>query len=702
MKVWWTARSLAEAGLPGVSTSNKRVIEAAERDGWQSREREGRGGGREYHVSSLPAAAQRALARRTVAAEMPVVERRRPQRLDELRQDAAGLAIARERVVAYTLEIAETEGKLAAIKAVAEDAAAARLPEELQALAGMANGRGRAGISARTLRRWVDAYEKGGKATVGLATRDDKVAPPPLWLHPLIRLYARPTKPSIAQCHEVLEGFLPEGVPMPSLRACQRAIEAIPSVERNRGRMGPRELRKLRPYVIRDFAELLPGDVYTADGHCHDQEVIHPRTGKPHRPEIISILDVATRRLVGWAAGHAESAQLIADGLRRACSIAVPAIWYVDRGSGFQAGAMTDPDIGLLDRLGIRRETSLPYNSQARGVIERFHKSGWIRGAKGAPGFIGQDMDPEARNRVYKRSRSDIRETGTTSVLMPWDDFVAWGDVQVAAYNARPHSSLPRVRDERGKLRHLSPDEAWAAKAAEAELLPIASDEADTLFMPVELRECRRGMVQINGHSYFAAELEWRHDETVQVAYDLHEASVVHVRDAEGRYICDAHLDANKAPYFPIETVSDAREGRRRQERVRRLDVKREAIEAEAPRPAAISYQPAPPTDEQWAVQAQLEAEFAARDLPQIPTEPSVESLPQDGAGRYRLWATLNARDPADLSERERHWLASYQKSSEWRSQQEMAAYTADFEAMCARRAADARAALAAKEDARR
>lgn len=53
MREWYAANELA--GLPSMPATESGVIRAARREGWQSRKRSGRGGGREYHLSSLRA-----------------------------------------------------------------------------------------------------------------------------------------------------------------------------------------------------------------------------------------------------------------------------------------------------------------------------------------------------------------------------------------------------------------------------------------------------------------------------------------------------------------------------------------------------------------------------------------------------------------------------------------------------------------------
>jgi len=64
MKEWFSAKELA--GLPGVPGTVQGVNSLAARENWQFRQREGRGGGREYHLSYLPAVTRDHLTRSTI------------------------------------------------------------------------------------------------------------------------------------------------------------------------------------------------------------------------------------------------------------------------------------------------------------------------------------------------------------------------------------------------------------------------------------------------------------------------------------------------------------------------------------------------------------------------------------------------------------------------------------------------------------
>ena len=59
MRNWYAASELA--GLPGMPGTRQGVLSMAKRMGWASRKRQGRGGGREYALASLPEATQEAL-----------------------------------------------------------------------------------------------------------------------------------------------------------------------------------------------------------------------------------------------------------------------------------------------------------------------------------------------------------------------------------------------------------------------------------------------------------------------------------------------------------------------------------------------------------------------------------------------------------------------------------------------------------------
>ena len=595
MKEWYTAAELADLqleGLPATESGIARWFKRQDLAPSRCRPRSGRGGGLERHISILPDAARADLSRRALVAAPPVP----PPSPVEDRSSEGSLKPWQRRVQgARSILLQEVErqsllrgqGVSEAERFIADAAAQGDLPEDLARAAREANARlgKRTGLTARSLAEWRRAKAKGGLAALApeAAAKPDRNRAP-VWLQPFLDIYRRPGKPSIAQCYEALKFEQPD-LALPSLRAVQREVQALGAVTKNRGRAGPRDLKRLRAYVVRDFSGLEPMDVISADGHTHDQEVQHPIHGRAFRPEIVSTIDIATRRCVGWSAGLAESAYVVADALRMtSVQCGVAGIFYVDNGCGFRNELLDEAALGTLARLGTTKMHSLPYNSQARGVIERFNATCWVRGARLLTAYVGRDMDKEARQIVYKSSRQDIERTGRSRFVMGWEEFTAWAQAQVDAYNARPHTSLPKIVDpETCAKRHQSPDEAWAVwRGAGWEPVTLSEREVEDLFRPYVIRTVSRGQIKLGSKTYFSAELDlgdW-HGEEVMVGYDIHDASRVWVRDLDERLICTAGLDGNKVDYVPRSAIEEARD-RRAKAREKRLQRHLDEVQAE-------------------------------------------------------------------------------------------------------------------------
>jgi putative transposase len=500
-----------------------------------------------------------------------------------------------------------------AIKVFTEFAKKGELPPQLQQVLAVGNARsnGTCTVSARTLKRWLAERKKGATA---LAPRFRSEAPVPPWGAALLHLWARPQKPSLLAALEILAQEFSSPAELPSYAQARRFLKKMSIVDRNRGRMGPRELKKLRAFWRRDLSQFEPLDIGLMDGHQLHGEVAHPIHGKPFKPEMTTVIDAVTRKALSFSTGLAESAHAVMDALRHATvSHGVLAILYVDRGSGYHAAVISEESIGLLARVGTQHQESLPYNSQARGLMERAHPSIWVRGARNLMTYSGDDMDPEAAKKVHKLTRNVV-QLAPRNVLMPWREFVAWAQAQVEAYNARPHRSLPKIRDEAtGKLRHMSPNEAWDSWLARGwKPVTVSAHEAADLFRPVREVTTRRGEIALFNNIYFNRDLEHRHGERLLAGYDIHDPSRIWVRDLEGRLLCEAELDGNKTSFFPKSVVEQARE-KRAEGRRRRLMIHLDEVEAELGPPA-------------------IDGAATSADLPAVPP-PANDELEYDDAG---------------------------------------------------------------------
>ncbi|WP_374467428.1 DNA-binding protein [Ferrovibrio sp.] len=659
MKAWFSASELEKLQLPGLPGTQRNITETAKRENWTRRQRQARGGGWEYSIESLPEIARLELLRREAktAAPLPVVKHQAPIIAAELRSYQRTPMEARQ----YIIEQINAEvlrlgvSRLKAEEEFCRLAKAGELAAHLQKAVLEANARPGEGrvISAASLRRWRKEYERGGAAALAVkaAKASDET---PAWLEPFWKLYAIPSKPSVAGAYYRLQKLQP-ALELPHLRVVQRFVADLDAITGNRGRFGPREMKRFRAYKTRDFSMLEPSWIYSADGHKADMEVQDPKTGKPIRPEIVCVIDIATRRIVGWSAGQHEAGYLVGDALLRSCQTAVPAIFYVDNGSGFCNDYMENPDHGLLGGLGITMLNSLPYNSQARGVIEKFHQT-WVREAKFLPAFMGEDMDAEAKNIVFKRSRRDIARIGTSRYIMPWSEFLTWAQQTIDDYNNRPHGAFPKIRDPQTyDLRHPSPNEVWNS-FIERGWHPDLPDQhvLDDARRPYEWCTVQRGTVRVLGGRYFHERLDaegW-HGRRVMVGYDLHSSEKVWVRAEDGRLICIAQLNGNSIDYMPKAVIEQARE-RRASVRLRNAERKVEELRIEtgdAPRqlPGVVIDTLTPEQE------ARVDAQLAAQDALQLPAPDAIPAAEPDGRPTFLtdeawvLWVLAGNGDDGD------------------------------------------------------
>ncbi len=673
---WRTAAQwAAEAKLLKVSKAilphtTRGVNGRSTRESWPSRKRQAAGGGLEYPLSALPAAFQKAFARKLLASSSPAPTPR------DLPPTASLKTFQREAMVARAAVLAEVDrlvmtgiGRGRAVEMLVEMAKNNTLAPDLARLVPLANAR--TGKSGRTLCRasiynWLKARDEAG-AVVALAPKAPKEEPVPSWAEALMAVYAVPTKVSLAWAVEEVGRILPPEAARPSYGQAIRFLKRLDSITRNKGRMGARALKSMKAYVARDASEMWPTAIYVADGHCFDAEVAHPQHGRPFRPEITTVVDVYTRRIVGWSLGLSENKWDVTSAAVKAFTEAgMCDIWYTDNGPGFNNKLWDDELTGLVSRLAITKTNSIAYNSQARGVIERLHQTVWVRAAKRLPTYMGAAMDGEARQRAFKLTRKDIKATGSSRLLLDWKRFVEFCAETVAEYNAHPHSSLPPIRDpETGKKRFMSPDEVWASAVAEGWQADVVGEvEAIDLFRPYEKRTTRRALVEIFGNSYFSPELEAFHGEEVQVGYDLTNADQVWVRALDGRFLAVAKFEGNKTGFYPKTGAEAARE-KRALGRLARLDAKRgEATEEASPSLVLEMPKASPVSPEQQARLEALKAEL-------LPSEAPAAVIPLlTKAEQFRRALDLEARREGGerLTDREAAWLETFQKSATYRS----------------------------------
>ena len=546
--------------------------------------------------------------------------------------------------------------------------------------------------SKRTIYRWLKARQNGT-----LLKRTAPKTALPEWFYRFLSFYQTPQKPSVQAAFDC---FLNEerkrNEDLPSVHQARRLLNKMGNVSREKGRVLERELKTLKPYTVREFKHLHIADIFTADGHTFDAEILHPDSGKPFRPEITTVADVATRKIVGWSVDLAESAHAVLDALVFAVKThGIPAVFYVDNGKGYKNALMSDQAVGLMGRLGITMTHSLPYGSQARGVIERLHQTVWVQAAKTLQSYMGKDMDAQARQWVHKQSRALMKDeallknapalsqiASLNPHLIP--DFEAFKKIAyeaVESYNNHPHRALPKVRDISGKTRHMTPNELWALKEAQGESVhKVSKEESLYLFLPQVLRTVQRGQVSLWKNVYFSHDLTEFNGDVLRVAYDIHNAERVWLFDDSGCFVCAADWNANKVDYMPQSMIEMAKE-KRIENQIKRLKTRQSILEAARPN-RVIEHEKvslgglvldmnAVQKEAERALfkihQSQDDSAFFRQpektEKPETFRQPERFTVPDTKEERYTLYCDLKKR--AFLSEQEAKWLTRYEKTSE-------------------------------------
>jgi putative transposase len=399
------------------------------------------------------------------------------------------------------------------------------------------------------------------------------------------------------------------------------------------------------------------------------------------------VIDGATRAMIGWSAGLAESALTVAAALRHAVTVNEQKLYggmidilYTDGGSGNLARINADDVTGLFARLGTTFEHGRPGNPQGRGLIEKSNQSIWIRGAKWLPACTAASMDKGIRRQNYLKIQKDIKEQGKSQLVMSWPQFLEHCQQIVDDYNRRPHSALPKIKDpETGLRRHMSPLEMWAWHIADGwdhKAHQLTEAEIEVLWLPREARTVQRATVQLGNNHYYNADLAHYDRREVQVAYFPSDASKVQVWDKEGRLICYAHYEKNLVDFFPKAMVEQAMEKRTK----RRAEIKRMQLEEiyDEGR-GVIEIRPQPkPKGELLAFPgmalgpdriAEAREQMAAR-IAREKEESEQFRIPTNDRDMMRLWRELDQqlRDGGVLEERAIRFYESFRNSTTYRT----------------------------------
>jgi putative transposase len=576
-KSWYTAAELADLGLPGLPGTKRKINERAAAECWAlataangtalARQRAARGGGLEYHVDLLPAAARSALADKGVApiADVHVAPDTKSAQMwrwfDGLSDKDKAEAERRLQIIVL-LESYEAAGmtRSAAITAIA--------------------GAGQAGAS--TLWAWlrdIDGIAPSNRlpflapkrAGGGAAADIDGEA----WQF-LLSDYLRPEKPTFSSCYERLrrDYATPRGLKLPTERTLRRKLERdVDGRLIIARREGAEAVRRTLPSQQRSVAELHALEAINIDGHKFDVFVRHD-DGRVGRVVMVAIQDIYSRKILAWRIGESESALLtrlaFADLFGR---WGIPRHAVLDNGRAFASKWITggaksrfrfkikdDEPTGVLTALGVQIHWATPYRGQSK-PIERAFRDLCDTIAK-HPKLAG----------CYTGNKPDAKPENYGSAAVPIGLFRELVTAGIAAHNARG-----KRRTEMARGIH-SFDDVFAASYAAAPIGKATPEQLRIALLTAEDRMCDRRTAEITleGNRYFTPEL-WDHaGKRLTVRFDpddLHGAIHVYARD--GSFIATAPAIAATGFFDKASAVQ-----RRAQERDLRRRV-REAAEIE-------------------------------------------------------------------------------------------------------------------------
>lgn len=681
-QIWWSAAELAEAGLPDLPGTKRRINDLAKRQGWQAvpgkaQKRRGQGGGWEYHWELLPTRARAQL----IAQAAP--EEEAPQRTPEEawadfdRLPDSATRKARERLsVLQEVEALTTAGMT--VDMATQQAAA------------------RHGVSARTIWNWFEMVSGIAAADrlAYLAPRYHRRSSAPVTVidsdfgDRLKSDYLRLAQPSFRAAYDRTARWAEaEGIPVPALhnvrrwykRTTTKAMEVL-------ARKGVEALKRLYPAQIRDRNTLHALEGVNGDYHRFD---VFVRMQTPEglqvvRPQMVAFQDLRSNKILSWRLSYSANSQTVQLCLGELIEEwGIPKHVLLDNGREFAAKLITggtptrfrfkvtEEDIpGLLTTLGCEVHWATPYSGQSK-PIERTFRELCDRIAK-HPACEG----------AYTGNRPDAKPENWRTRVLEFDEFEELVTLEIAAFNARPDRRSSVAFDR-------SYDDVFAESYAKAPIRKATPEQRRLWLMGAQGVTVNRthGRIAFMGNAYFAEFLHEHLGEKIVARFD--DAALwdgLHIYALTGEYLGFAPCQ-EATGFFDANGAKEIKRARAKFTKASRaaLDAQRKLQAKEVAAGALGAMPPAPEKPAAQVVAMPAPHKRAAKVKARTPEEERpVEEIvtamaerrparldPEDERDRFDRAVEIEARQARgeQVTDDETRWLGAYQTTPEYRAQ---------------------------------
>jgi transposase InsO family protein len=507
MKEWLTAAEISAEALPDLPGTERGVQAYALREGWNGclaycRDRKGRGGGFEYHVSLFPALARLEYERRHRQIEVLPAPTPAPMVLGEGLTDRA----ARERDARLAILGAceafskgQRLGAASCLQIFVDRYNLRSIPVEDWILDLVPQ------LSKRTLARWRSAKFMG---------RADRLAHDPALSRQgkgvletadggrvrtfVLALVAHQPLLSATHVRDLCRSQFGErlqvrgrSVEMPPVRTFQHflkvlretqtvALTRLSDPDRYRSTMAPSGVGTYR--WVKEPNALWMIDASPVDALCVDG-----------RHAIYACIDIATRRTILYLSRTPRAAAVRMLIRKAILAWGMPAKIKTDNGSDFVAYSTKR----LFDSLGIEMELSTAYTPQQKGHVERVIGTFQHDCARLLPGFIGHSVADRKRIEDRKGFAERLHEETADAFGVSLDGATLQGHADAwieISYQHHAHAGLGGI----------SPFQA--ATASSAPVRTVDPRALDILLMPIVgkdgVRTVTKFGVRIDGHHY--------------------------------------------------------------------------------------------------------------------------------------------------------------------------------------------------------